>query len=455
MSTNILVKPFILTFFFVVLTNAAVASLSEGNCVSVYKKISNLLDETSHAQATFLHGNLLKKSPLFSGNVVADDLSELRIQKLVRPLAGKKINHGMDAAQKLDILKDYPIEDIVAAPGHRQLRNTKQVEGLTNYIKSTDGGDFSHDKILLNVVTDAEGNIKSVDLWNAHHRLVAYLEAGKKNIGSLKLNNVEVLVNGVHGKGEKWGHYLSSGGVDLRKVSDFTPVPAGGDIRVGTISVDGGLSNFELGSRNTLRQLHTNTLKVARRPKVGVYFGTFDPIHEGHMKVIRDTIENLGLDELVIVPNMNPIHKAGAIPVGKRLEIVALRIKDEPKVNLYLGDSAAIIDKFGRNPFFEHMIQTYGTYDMYQIIGADSFASLVAKGEYATSEFRKYVVLPRAGVALPEMDKLDKARVLNIVDETELSSSKIRKAIQEKKELPKGWLSPEVYQYIKDNGFYH
>lgn len=424
------------------------------SCQSILKRLAQTSVSSSTNSETFLYGNLLKRSPLFSQGGVADDLSLERVQVLMKPLTGKNISHHLSMSQKLQILGDLPIENIIAAPGHRQLRNIKQVNGLTKYIKDSDGGDFSHDKILLNVITDAEGKIKSVDLWNAHHRLVAYLEAGKDKIGQLKERNVEILVNGVKSDGRKWGHYLSSGGVDWRSINGFSVVPAGGDIRIGTISVDGALSNLELGSRNSLRQLHTNTLKVERRPKVGVYFGTFDPIHEGHVKVIRDTVRALKLDELIVVPNVNPSHKSGALPIAKRLEILSIRLMNEPKVNVYMGDSSVIIDKFGRNPFFEHMIQTYGTYDMYQIIGADSFANLVSKGEYAASDFRKYVVLPRAGIELPDMVKLDKAQVLDVTDETELSSSKIRKAIQEQKQIPKGWLSDDVLKFIQEQKLY-
>ncbi|NBX69785.1 MAG: hypothetical protein EBR01_12590 [Proteobacteria bacterium] len=35
------------------------------------------------------------------------------------------------------------------------------------------------------------------------------------------------------------------------------------------------------------------------KPKVGVYFGTFDPIHEGHIAVARNAMETAGLDEIL------------------------------------------------------------------------------------------------------------------------------------------------------------
>ena len=44
--------------------------------------------------------------------------------------------------------------------------------------------------------------------------------------------------------------------------------------------------------------------------KIGVYGGTFDPIHRGHMAAARAAAEALGLDMLLLVPAGLPPHKA-------------------------------------------------------------------------------------------------------------------------------------------------
>jgi nicotinate-nucleotide adenylyltransferase len=43
--------------------------------------------------------------------------------------------------------------------------------------------------------------------------------------------------------------------------------------------------------------------------RIGVYGGTFDPIHNGHLEVARAVVRNFNLDELLIVPAHRPPHK--------------------------------------------------------------------------------------------------------------------------------------------------
>lgn len=43
--------------------------------------------------------------------------------------------------------------------------------------------------------------------------------------------------------------------------------------------------------------------------KIGIYGGTFDPPHLGHMEAARAAMEQLGLDRLLIIPDRDPPHK--------------------------------------------------------------------------------------------------------------------------------------------------
>lgn len=380
---------------------------------------------------SFYYHQLLKSEHLKArvDSNVMDDIDFDKLNELKSLLGGKSIRFESSLDERLQVIGDYKLNDIVAAPGHRQLRKKSQIEGLVKYIKSSNGGDFEHDKILLNIVVRKNGQIESLDLWNAHHRFVAYMEAGYSKISELNPKNIEILVNGKTHWGEEWGHYLSISGIDDATLPHYKVIPAGGDIREGTISVSGEHSNYFLGSRNTLGQLRDNTFKP-KSLKVGVYFGTFDPIHEGHMNLIKETMEKFNLDEVVIVPNINPIHKSGITSIDDRLELITKRIIDEKGVNLYIGDSAIIIDQFGRNPFFERMTQTYGTYDLYQIIGSDSLLKLAREGSLEKSQFRTYIATQRKGEESIFQVSSDKVIISNIEDDLGISSTQIRNTIK-------------------------
>lgn len=405
---------------------------------------------------SFLYNHLLKKEHLTekAKGQIADDLSHDKLRKLSQHWKDKYILRDSDFKHRFKMIQDMKISNIVAAPGHRQLRNKAQVEGLTSYIRESNGGNFEHDKILLNIVTTPDNKIKGVDLWNAHHRLVAYLNAGYETVGQLNPRNLEILVNGRTIYGENWSHYLPIAGVDEAFLPNYQVVPAFGEIRLGTIGIDGSFSNYRLGSRNTLGQLRNNT-NNSRNPKIGVYFGTFDPIHEGHIAVLKLALKEQNLDEIIIVPNINPIHKSGITSSSHRINMIARRIANEEGLNLYVGDSSHIIDQFGRNPFFERMTQTYGTYDLHQIIGSDSFLKLLENNELATSNFRKYIVFMRKGDSPIENVDPGKVTFSEYQDTKGTSSTMIRQMIKQGERPNPEALSDEVYDYIRQHSLYN
>jgi nicotinate-nucleotide adenylyltransferase len=67
--------------------------------------------------------------------------------------------------------------------------------------------------------------------------------------------------------------------------------------------------------------------------KIGIFGGTFDPIHHGHLILARDAIEQLGLDSLLFIPAAISPHKLAARPAPAeiRLEMLRAAIEGEPR----------------------------------------------------------------------------------------------------------------------------
>ena len=67
--------------------------------------------------------------------------------------------------------------------------------------------------------------------------------------------------------------------------------------------------------------------------KIGIYGGTFDPVHHAHLILARDALETLGLDEVIFVPAaVSPLKKAAPVASGElRLAMLRAAIKGEPK----------------------------------------------------------------------------------------------------------------------------
>ena len=88
-----------------------------------------------------------------------------------------------------------------------------------------------------------------------------------------------------------------------------------------------------VASRNGWRASHLRTFlsglqkkPIETRMRIGLFGGTFDPIHWGHLRSAEEVSETFGLDRVVFIPASIPPHKRGqtTTPARDRLEMVRL-----------------------------------------------------------------------------------------------------------------------------------
>ena len=89
--------------------------------------------------------------------------------------------------------------------------------------------------------------------------------------------------------------------------------------------------------------------------KVGIFGGTFNPIHLGHLVLAESAREALSLERVVFIPNGQPPHKssAGLLPGSVRLKLVQLAIRNHPAfvasdIELQRGGSSYTVDTMRR-----------------------------------------------------------------------------------------------------------
>jgi nicotinate-nucleotide adenylyltransferase len=72
--------------------------------------------------------------------------------------------------------------------------------------------------------------------------------------------------------------------------------------------------------------------------RIGLFGGTFNPIHLGHVQVVREVKTGFGLDEILIIPSALPPHKElnGVVDAQDRLEMIRLAFSDDP--NFVISD---------------------------------------------------------------------------------------------------------------------
>ena len=196
--------------------------------------------------------------------------------------------------------------------------------------------------------------------------------------------------------------------------------------------------------------------------KIGLYFGTFNPIHVGHLIISNYMVGNTNLDELwLVVSPLNPLKKKESLLKDyHRLNLVRIAIKDNPK--LKACDEEFNLPKPSYTIYtLTHLKEKFPNYNFNLIMGEDNLRSFKKwKNHEEIIKSHKLYVYPRI---LTEQEKPGKNTYFPIVKHSniircdapvmKISSSFIRKAISQSKDV-RYLLTPEVFRYIDEMNFY-
>jgi len=190
--------------------------------------------------------------------------------------------------------------------------------------------------------------------------------------------------------------------------------------------------------------------------KVGLYFGTFNPIHVGHLIIANHMVENSDLDEvwMVVTPH-NPFKKKSSLLENHhRFELVYRATENYEKLK-----PSDIEFKLPQPNYtvhtLAHISDTYQDKDFCLIMGEDNLKSFHKWKNYETIlEHHHIYVYPRISDGVVEHQFKDHPKIHKVdAPIIELSSTMIRKGIKNKKNI-KPLLTKEVWQYIDEMNFY-
>jgi nicotinate-nucleotide adenylyltransferase len=135
--------------------------------------------------------------------------------------------------------------------------------------------------------------------------------------------------------------------------------------------------------------------------KLGIYGGSFDPVHLGHILVARAAIEELGLQKLFFVPAACSPFKPESQPARDELRLRLLRLAlagmndcEIDRQEIDRGGTSYTIDTL------RHFARTFPGAELFFLIGADNTAALTQWREAAElARLAVFVVVPRPGEA--------------------------------------------------------
>jgi nicotinate-nucleotide adenylyltransferase len=190
--------------------------------------------------------------------------------------------------------------------------------------------------------------------------------------------------------------------------------------------------------------------------KIGLYFGTFNPIHIGHLIIANHFAEYSGLEQIwMVVTPHNPLkNKKTLLDDHERLELVNLATEDYPKIkpsdiefklpqpNYTVNTLAHLQDKFSQHEFS-------------LIMGEDNLKSLHKWKNYEVI-LKNYAiyVYPRISSELENSNFRNNPNI-HFIDApiVEISSTFIRENIKNKKNV-QPLLPSKVWEYIDHNNIY-
>ncbi len=200
------------------------------------------------------------------------------------------------------------------------------------------------------------------------------------------------------------------------------------------------------------RGRRTQEPERAMRPRVAIFGGTFDPVHNAHLTVAKEAVVQFGLSSVLFVVAARPPHKVGAVHASypDRMRMVELACQYAP------GFVPSRLEEYDEVSYSLRTIQrvkaTAGPDAVvYFLIGADAFAEI--QTWYRWSDVVRevgFIVVTRPGhhYQAPPGSTVFRLDTLAMP----VSSSEIRAKLaagQEAEELP-----PAVMQYIRANRLY-
>lgn len=192
--------------------------------------------------------------------------------------------------------------------------------------------------------------------------------------------------------------------------------------------------------------------------KVGIYSGTFDPVHEGHVGFALEAAKQCGLEKVFFLVEPRPRRKQGVKALEHRAEMVRLAVQHEPKLGSILLEQ----QRFSAADTLPVLQQRFKGAELHMLMGDDMLGHF-ADWPHVESLIKNI----RFAIGIRSHAKTDVTKRLKDIQKAKglamnyclfrapgasYASRKIRQAIRSGK--PPQGLAPEVMEYVLATGLY-
>ncbi|HPT24983.1 MAG TPA: nicotinate-nucleotide adenylyltransferase [Bryobacteraceae bacterium] len=194
------------------------------------------------------------------------------------------------------------------------------------------------------------------------------------------------------------------------------------------------------------------TTGTHRGPRIAIFGGTFDPIHNAHLRIAREAADTFALDQVLFITSCHPPHKTAGATTGfeHRHHMVELACEADPRfVPSRIEEGRGTSYSIATIRKVRAGLDAAAT--LFFLIGADAFAEIGSW--YKSSEVVRsveFIVVSRPGYAypVPEGSVVHRLETLALP----VSSSQIRQSLQQGQGA--GDLPESVAYYAEQHGLY-
>jgi len=186
--------------------------------------------------------------------------------------------------------------------------------------------------------------------------------------------------------------------------------------------------------------------------KIGIFAGSFDPIHEGHIETSLSCVRELGLEQLFFMVEPNPWGDKSPVGISYRRKMVEIAIADYPLLGqIELEDQRFSIDKT-----LKQLENKFPEADLYFIFGADVFVKMNKVSWPELYKLLKHYIVVIERNEITDRHITDHSKTLGIVtailpsEHLQHSSTNVR--MQPRKSIL--WVPKKIADYIELNNLY-
>ena len=185
--------------------------------------------------------------------------------------------------------------------------------------------------------------------------------------------------------------------------------------------------------------------------RIGIYPGSFNPVHKGHIQIANESVKQNLVDEVLIVPTGSYWNKNNLIDLSYRINMLRIFESDTLIIETEYNITNSTYE------LFELLKNRYVDDELYLILGGDNLLKFEDWIEYKKMLEYPFVIVKRdeydESFIIRRMKELNKDNYYILdINNLEDSSTEIRESISEN--CDSDYLDDRVYEYIRNNNLY-